>query len=163
MASGDTLLQFMPAASVAPSNYATFDTRGSHLVLDFDAATDEAVNFTAVMPRNYSGGGVTVRITWAASTATGGICRWQTAFESLDTQDIDSDGFATANSNGDTTNATSGQQTTTSIAHTAGAQMDSVIAGTPFRLKVNRDADGTTGTDSMTGDAELLMVEIIET
>jgi hypothetical protein len=41
--------------------------------------------------------------------------------------------------------------------------MDSVAAGEIFRLKITRDADGTSGTDDLTGDAELLGVEVKET
>ena len=41
--------------------------------------------------------------------------------------------------------------------------MDSLAANESFRLKVTRDADGTTATDDMAGDAELLRVIIKET
>ena len=57
----------------------------------------------------------------------------------------------------------SGQVVTCSIAFTDGAQMDSLSAGEAFRLKLRRDADGTSGTDDVTTDAELLLVEVKET
>lgn len=164
MASGNTLVIFSPQHNEPPASaYATPDTRNGHLVLDFDAATDEAVIFKGILPRSYTGGGLTVSIHWAATSATSGTCRWQAAFEAISGQDIDADGFASAQSAGSATNATSGIETITSITFTDGAQMDSLAAGGAFRLKINRDADGTTGTDDMTGDAELLVVEIKET
>lgn len=164
MASGNTLAVFTPLHNEPPASaFATVDTRNSHPVLDFDAAADESAVFTGVMPRHYGNGGITVKLVWAATSATSGTARWLTALERVIGQDIDSDGFATANSAGGTANGTSGIPTETEIAHTNGAEMDSVVAGDTFRLKVTRDADGTSGTDDMTGDAELIAVEIRET
>lgn len=164
MASGNTLNVFTPQQNEAPTaNYATLDTRNGHLVLDFDATTDESAVFKSILPRHYAGGGLTVSIHWTATSATSGSCRWQVQLEAISGQDIDSDGFASAQSNGGTANGTSGIETVTTVTFTDGAQMDSLAAGGAFRLKVTRDADGTSGTDDMTGDAELIAVEIKET
>ena len=167
MASGDTLLVFLPVNNQPPaSNSATFDTRNSHLVLDFDATTDEEAVFAAVMPRSYGGGGVTATIVWMASTATSGNCVWQAAFERHqdDTDDLDTDSFAAFQGSGAVAAPTaSGEAGYDTIAFTNGAQMDSVAVGESFRFKIRRDADDTSATDSMTGDAELLRVEIRET
>lgn len=165
MASGNTLVTFAAQDNEPPSaNYATPDYRNNHPVLDFDAATDESAVFSDILPQNYGGGGLTVILHWMASTATSGTTRWAVAIERDDAgTDLDSDSFATAQTVGTTAPATSGAPVTTSIAFTAGAQMDSLVAGEMFRLKVTRDADGTSGTDDMTGDAELKMVEIRET
>lgn len=165
MASGQSLLIFTPQHNEPPSSsYATPDTRNGHLVLDFDAAADESAIFKGILPRNYAGGGVTVTLHWGATSATSGTCRWATAFERVGAggQDIDSDSFASANSTGGTADGTSGKLTATSIAHASGGEMDSLAAGETFRLKVTRDADGTSGTDDMAGDAELWAVEIRE-
>lgn len=163
MASGDTLVVFTPGANMPPAtNYATLDTRNSRMTLDYDAAADESAVFRAVLPRNYAGGGITVNLIWMATSATSGSCRWQTSFERCNT-DQDSDSFATANSAGGTANATSGITTTTSIAHANGAEIDSAVVGDEVLVKVTRDADGTSGTDDMTGDAELVAVELKET
>lgn len=164
MASGNTLLVFTPHANEPPSaSFATFDTRNNHLVLDFDAAADENAIFAGVLPRNYAGGGITVYIHWAASTATSGDCIWNAAFERVGEgqQDIDSDGFASAQAGTATAPATSGNIDIQAITFTNGAQMDSIAVGEAFRLKITRDADN--GSDTMTGDAELLAVEIKET
>jgi hypothetical protein len=164
MASGNTLVVFGPNDNEPPSsNYATLDTRNLHPILDFDAATDESAVFSAVLPRHYGGGGITITLVWAATIATSGDVVWNTAIERMEAggTDIDADSFATANAATATTNATSGALTYTTIAHTSGAQMDSLAAGEAFRLKVTRDADN--GSDTMTGDAELVAIEIRET
>ena len=40
--------------------------------------------------------------------------------------------------------------------------MDGVLATELFRLKVTRDANGTTGTDDMAGDAQLIAVSVLQ-
>lgn len=155
-----SLLVLGPLGSEPPaSSYATLDLRNAHPVLDFDDTADESAVFTAVMPRGYAGGSVVVKLVWSATSAVTGSCRWQTSFERITGLDIDADSFATAKSAAGTANGTSGIPTETEITH-ASSEIDSVVAGDAFRLKVNRDADGTTGTDDMTGDAELIAVEI---
>ena len=164
MASGDTLLIFTPQANEpTTSNFATFDTRNNHLVLDFDDTTNESAVFSGVMPRNYTGTtGVTVYIHYAMTSATSGDIDWDIAFERIGDQqlDIDADSFATVQSVDNTTvPATSGYVDIVSIAFTDGAQMDSVAVGEAFRIKITRDATN----DTATGDAELLRIEIKET
>ena len=164
MASGDTLLIFTALHNEPPgTNYATFDSRNNHPCLDFDAATNESAVFRAIMPQHYAGGGVEVLLHWAASTDTTNThhCYWDAAFERIAAidLDVDADSFADANSvDTDHCDATSGKITITTIAFTAGADMDSVAAGEMFRLKLTRDA----ANDDMTGDAELYAVEIRE-
>ncbi len=164
MASGDTLLVFTALSGQPPaSNYATLDTRNTHLILDFDATTDETIYFGGVLPRNYGGNGVTVRICWMASTATSNDCVWAADWEAHpdDTFDLDGDGFAGPQTVTATAPSASGEVSYDDIAFTDGAQMDSLAAGESFRLKVYRDADN--GSDNMAGDAELLRVEVRET
>jgi hypothetical protein len=166
MASGDTLAVFTPYDNEPPSaNYATLDTRNQHPCLDFDGVTDEEAVFTGILPRNYAGGGVTVYLHVAFTSATSGNARWQVAFERMDDGglDLDADSFAAFNSAAGNPNATSGVMTLVTITFTNGAQMDNLAAGEMFRLKVRRDADGTSGTDDVTTDAELYGVEIKET
>lgn len=163
MASGDTLLTFTPLANQPPaSTYATLDTRNSHPVLDFDAAADEVAIFGDVLPRHYSGGGLTVTLIWLATSATSGNVVWSVAIERRDTgTDLDADSFASAQTATAAAPGTSGAPAYTTIAFTSGAQMDSLAAGEAFRLKVSRT--GSSGSDTMTGDAELLAVEVKET
>lgn len=163
MASGDTLLTFTPQCVEPPaSNFATPDTRNEHPVLDFDDTTNEFAVFRDVMPRHYAGGGVTIYLHYAMTSATALTIDWDAAFERIgdQQQDIDSDGFAAVQSVDNTTvPSTSGLVDIVSIPFTDGAQMDSVAAGEGFRLKVTRDAVS----DDAAGDAELLFVEIKET
>ena len=164
MASGNTLRTISPLANEPPSSaFATLDTRNGHPVLDFDASSDESAIFTCVLPRSYAGGGLTVYLHWAATSATSGDVVWNAAFERIGegSQDIDSDGFASAQAATATASGTSGNIDIQAITFTDGAQMDSVAVGESFRLKITRDADN--GSDTMTGDAELVAVEIKET
>ena len=163
MASGDTLMIFTPLANQPPAaNFATLDLRNSHPVLDFDAATDESAVFGGVLPRNYAGGGVNVIIAWMASSATANTCMWSAAWERHqdETDDLDSDSFASPNSNGGSAPTTNGTVQYTTIPFANGAAMDSLAVGESFRLKITRDADNAS--DTMTGDAELLRVEVQE-
>jgi len=164
MASGNTLLTFGPLHNEPPaSNAATFDTRNSHPCLDFDATTNESAVFSAVMPQHYAGTtGVTVYIHYSMSSAEANTVDWDAAFERIGDQqlDIDADDFAAVNSVDDTTvPGTTGLVDVVSIAFTNGADMDSVVAGELFRLKITRDA----ASDDAAGDAELHAVEIRET
>lgn len=167
MASGDFMARFHPHSGTYPtSNFATPDQRNGHPVLDFDASTDETVYFTNVLPANYAGGGLTVHLSVAASTATSGASRWQVNIERVNSggPDIDADSFSgTDGSVGITASGTSGIPTEGTTTHSSGANMDSLAAGEPYRLRVKRDADGTSGTDDMTGDAELVDCWITET
>ena len=163
MASGDTLAIFGPESGQPPaSNFATLDTRNGILVADFDASTDESLVFTGILPRNYAGGGLTVTGHVMHSSATSGTSRWTAEIERMNT-DEDSDSFAAAQSAACTASGTSGIISTFAITFTDGAQMDSLAAGEPFRIRITRDADGTTGTDDAAGDAELVALEIKET
>jgi hypothetical protein len=163
MATSDTLAIFTPLSNEPPtSNPATLDLRNLHPVLDFDTTTGETAIFTGVMPRNYAGGGVTVYVHWAATSATSGTIGWLIGFERINdgALDIDADGFAADNTvTAATTSATSGIVTITNTTFTDGADMDSVTAGDSFRLKITRDV----GNDDAAGDAELLAVEVKET
>ena len=169
MASGDTLLTFVPAGAlveVSKSGSGTLDARNNHPVVDL--ALTETCRFEGVMPRHYDGGGgtpigVTVYLHYAMSTATGNDIKLETAFERIgdQQQDIGVDGFATAQPTGDVpVPATSGLVDIVTTTHTNGTQMDSVAGGEAFRLQVTRVA--VTGTDA-TGDLELLAVEVKET
>lgn len=166
MASGDTLLVFTPYHNEPPSvSFATLDLRNSRPVLDFDGSADEEAVFSAILPRRYSGGGLTVTTYWSFTSATSGNLRVQAAIERIDASslDIDTDSFASFQSVGVTAPGTSGQIIAGSVTFTSGAQMDSLAAGEMFRLKIRRDADGTSGTDDIATDAELVGIEIKET
>lgn len=148
-----TALDNQPPAS----GFATLDTRNSIAVLDFDDTTEESGVFVGCVPDNFVdfGLGISVRIHWMATTATSGNCRWGVQFENMNT-DADTDSFSVAVSGHSATNATNGIPTTTTITSTS---IDSLSVGSFFRLKVYRAAGDATN-DTMTGDAELIAVEL---
>ena len=137
------------------SGFATLDTRNSIAVLDFDDASTESAVFVGIMPEAASlGSGLIVSLRWMATTATSGNVRWSVAFERCNT-DLDSDSFDTAAAATEATNATSGVPTTSNITITT---IDSIAAMDLFRVRVQRL--GGDGADTMSGDAELIAVEI---
>lgn len=167
-AGGDAapFLQWTALGNHPPASaYATIDTRNSHPVLDFDGSTDEEAIFAGVLPTGYAGGGLTCEVFCAFTSATSGSVRWQAAIERIDASslDIDADNAAAYQSAGGTAPGTSGQIIKVAITFTDGAQMDSLAAGEAFRLRIRRDADGTSGTDDITTDSELLRVVLRET
>ncbi len=124
------------------------------------ADANETANFVSVLPKHYAGGDLAVKLHWMATSATSGNVRWSAAFERLEANgpDLDSNGFQTAAETNGAANATSGKVTVTSLTLTA---LDGAAAGDAFRIAVTRVAtDGTH--DTMTGDAELLAVELVE-
>jgi hypothetical protein len=144
------------------ASYATLDTRNAHPVLDFDAGSDESAVFRGILSPWYRGGGVNVKLIWAATSATAGNVIWSVSWERIPQSglDIDADSFATAVTASAAADGVSGETTETVISFSDGAAMDSVAAGEMFRLKVMRDADN--GSDTMTADAELLAVVLTE-
>jgi len=153
-----TLTYFTALNNQPPaSGFATLDTRNSIAVLDFDDTASESGVFVGILPENAAlASGVNVRIHWAATTATSGTCRWGVQFEKM-TSDMDIDSFdTTVAESGSVTNATAGIPTVTQISCTG---LDSLSAGDLFRILVYRDSADTVN-DTMTGDAELVAVEL---
>lgn len=142
--------------------FATIDTRNAHPVLDFDASSNEYTAWTGVLPSGYAGGGVNVKIIWTATSATSGNVVWEAGFERIPSSglDIDADSWATGVSATAAADPVSGETVETTIALSHGAQMDSLAAGELFRFYLQRTA--ASGSDTMTGDAEVLMVFITE-
>lgn len=165
MASGDDLAtlgqnDFYPPPSGTAA--AQPDVRNGHPIWDFDAATEESIDTESIMPATYDGGGIYIDIYWMASTATSGTCRWLAQLErhQEDAQDLDSDGFASAQSAEEAPASAAGEIQVSRISFTDGAQMDSVVAGDHYRLRVARDSDHAN--DTMSGDAEVIAVRVIE-
>lgn len=143
------------------SNFATLDTRNGHPVLDFDTTTQESAIWTRSLPAEYGGGGITVYIWCALTSATSGTVGWLVSIERIDASglDIDSDSFATAQTvTAVTVPGTSGQVLKMSINISDGANMDSLAAGELFRIRIARDVTN----DTAAGDAELLRWEMVE-
>lgn len=162
-ASGQTLLTFGPLDNEPPSsNYATLGTRNGHPILQFDATTGWSAVFTAVMPFSYSNAtGITIYIASSLASATSGTLGYLVSLERMDgALDIDADSFgATTTVTATTVPGTSGFPHIHAVAVTKGANMDSVVAGDVFRLKITRDV----ANDTATGNSEILGIMIAET
>jgi len=152
-----TLAVFTPRHSSPPATlFATLDTRNSVAVLDFDADSIESAIFPSIIPEAADlASGLSVRITWMATTATTGNVRWRVALERGNT-DLDADSYDTAAEGNGAANGTSGIPTTTSISLST---IDNVAVGEPYRIRISRvgsDVDN----DTMLQDAELIAVEV---
>lgn len=162
MASGNTLCTFYPCDNEPPSsNPATNDWRNGHPVLDFDPTTQEIAIFSAILPRNYAGGGITAYVHWS-SDSTSNTVGWDISIERIGDaqQDVDSDGFASAQTvTAATVPGTSGNVKITNVAISDGANIDSIAVGELFRVRVRRDV----ANDSSTGDANFHALELKET
>lgn len=155
-----TIALFRPANNEPPaSNYATLDTRNSHLLLDFDTTTQEAAVFKGRIPEGVSlANGVTVYIQWAASSATSGTIGWDVAWERIvdGGLDIDGDSFGAAQTvTASTVPGTSGVTKVTSVAFSQAQLPASLAPGDAYRLRIRRDV----ANDTATGDAKLFIVE----
>lgn len=160
MATTNTVAVLMPYANEPPaSNYATLDVRNAQPCLDFDPATDESAIWSFVVPSHYAAGGFTLILHWAFTTDTMNQAYIEASVE-RGTTDKDADSFATVSHGAAGANGTSGIETKQTLVI---ANMDSIVAGDHVRLKISRDANGTNGVDSATGDAELFAVEVRET
>jgi len=164
MASGDTLPILTAHQAISPASAgAPHSSRNLHPIMVFDDTTNWSTIFTCIMPQNYAATtGVTVYLHYSMATATADTVDWDVSFERIGDQqlDVDGDSFAAVNSVDNTTvPGTAGLVDVVNVPFTAGADMDSVVKGELFRLKVTRDAVS----DDATGNAELHAVEIRET
>jgi len=129
-------------------------------VLDFDASTSEFAQFAVTFPKSWNGGTVTFIPTWSPSNTDTGNCIWSLS------------GLSVAE--GETADtAFSGAQTSTDagIGTVEDIQMGPVssaitIAGTiadgnQVFFQLERDADN--GSDTFTGDARLLGIQLFYT
>lgn len=161
MASGETLCRFTPQCNEPPTaNWATLDTRNGRAVLDF--ALTEIGIFSSIWPPNYSGLGVTVYLHYCMEVDIADDIKLEVSFERIgQVLDIDGDSFAAAQDTGDiVVPGTCGLVDIVSVAFTDGAQIDGILAGEAFRLKVERVA--VAGVDAG-DDLELVAIEIKET
>jgi len=160
MASGDAVVQVLqiipPGASAA-----TIDTRAGGstpaealLVYDFDASSDEYMDFLCKL-EGYGSGGLTFTLPWSASSATTGQVRWEIAIRRFadDAEDLDGAHTYDYNAVSDTAPSASGEISYPTVTFTDGADMDSWADGELAIVRVHRDFDHAD--DGMTGDAEL--------
>jgi hypothetical protein len=146
-------------ASAFPAYVKTNGTNFPVSGLAFDAAADEAA-FWKFKAANYGSGNLTVDIYWYADTAsTNDVifdCQIAAITPNTDTQDVETDGLATANSVTDTHLGTTGQrlhQATITVSN-----LDSLAANDMVWLRLNRDANNAS--DTMAGDCIVVLVTI---
>jgi peroxiredoxin len=142
------------------SHHARLGWRNQHQILRFDANTRKHTIFRARLPQQYAGNGIELNLHYSMATAIAGNVKWGAAFERIPDSglDIDGDDFAPFNYRDIEVPAVSGNVGIAKIRFIHGTDMDSVIAGDLFRVKIIRDAEA----DVATGDAELHTVEVRE-
>lgn len=155
-----TLAVFTPLDNQPPATtYAVLGNRNNHATLEFDNTTNWDAIFTGVLSRSYVGGNVVVAIAWAALSGTSGNVGWQGSFERLNAanHNLDTDAFATAQtSSADACNGTNGKLTVSTITFTS-SQIDGVVAGDAFRLRLRRD---TSVASNLAARAQVVGVEL---
>jgi hypothetical protein len=122
--------------------------------LAFDAASDEEA-FFELIASEYGSGNVTVDVHWYADTASSGVVRWGVSIAVItpntDTQDVETDSFATEATFDDTHLGTTGQrhhQATITV-----SSLDSLQADDYVVMRIRRI--GSHANDTMAGDAIL--------
>lgn len=149
------------SAEFPSSNFPALLLSNRRPVLAFDASTDETAYWSFIAPQGLTGT-ITLVITYAMASATSGTVGFQAQIEAItdgDSTDTDATtSFDSVNNSASTTvPGTAGYIDQISITMT---NADSMAAADYCRLSINRDADGSAITDSATGDAYVLLVEL---
>lgn len=152
----------LPLAAEPPESgtFPEIVTVNGRPALAFDASADETARWTLVAAAGWTGT-ITLVVSYIMASATSGAVRVQAQVEAVsdgDTIDLDATtSFDTANSAGATVPGTAGQIDQLSITLT---NNDSSAAADYLRISLNRDADGTSGTDDAAGDCYVLACEL---
>lgn len=142
----------LPATSNGSSLKIVTVGSNSFFVQDFDAATDQSCAWRIPLQATPSGT-VTGKFRGIMASATSGTVQLQVQISAItpgDTTDIDTTlSLDTADGGGTTVPGTAGYEFEISftISHT-----DSMVAGDMVMVVFNRDADGTSGSDTATGN-----------
>jgi len=155
--------RFTPLDNQPPTSaYATLDTRTSGVaVLDYDQAALESAIFVGCLPEAaVTTSGLKVRLAWTADTVTNtDAVVWAIQWQKIDTAtDLDADAFSNTVTATAAASGTAGVPVITEITITGTANLDSIVAGDFYRIKISRD--GTNASDTLTNDACLVAVEI---
>jgi hypothetical protein len=144
------------------TNYATLGLRNRFPVLQFDDTADESIVFSPLMPQAYNSGDIKLILRTSGATAISGAAKVSVALERIGDgqQDIDSDGFTDYHGQVVSIPAISGHVNDTEVKFSSGVDMDSIVAGEKFRVKVTRF--GSDGNDDMSGDLELHNIDLVE-
>lgn len=162
MASGDTLARFGPLNLEPPASNPARLTEDSENRAMLDLAVDEIAIFADVFPAHYGGGGLTLEVHYAMSSATANNIALRANIERRnDGLLLTSTSYGPDNDVDD--HAVPGAARTMDVATitvTDGAYMDLLAAGDAYALKLTRITP--TGA-SAAGDLELFEVHVQET
>lgn len=164
MASGDTILTLTPQTSTPtatlaapPSLISGASTPGELIpVVTFDNATQQYIDFYAIIPKYYGGGGLTCRVDLRSDDTTSSI-RMGIAFRRIeDTDDLDTTSHSyDYNEVSISSPATVGTGNSGEITFTDGADMDNVTFEDYCIVRVTRNVshgdDGNAGLAQVTG------------
>ena len=160
-----TYATFTPLDNQPPTGttgFATLDTRTAGVaVLDFDSTALESAIFVGCLPEAaVTTNGLKVRLAWTADTVTNtDAVVWAIQWQKIDTAtDLDTDAFSNTVTATAAASGTAGVPVITEITITGTANLDSLVAGDFYRVKISRD--GTNASDALTNDACLVAVEI---
>ena len=127
----------------------------------FDGGSTNETIYANFRAYNYASGNLTVDIEWYADTATTGNvvfgCAISVITPNTDSQDIETDAFATANTVQDSHIGTTGQRL--HRATITVSNLDSLAADDNVNIQIYRDASDTVN-DTMSGDAIITNVTV---
>jgi hypothetical protein len=156
-----TLATFTPEQAELPlASFMTYAMRNGHRVLEALAGTAEYTVFSGVLPRAYAGGRIICTVHWLAKTAVTGTTGWDISFEreNAANHDLDVDAWiSTVPTPLFTVDAISGNVMSASITVAPNADLERLVAGDAFRLRVRNLSAGTA-----TGNTQLVAVELRE-
>lgn len=148
----------MPVPSVTLPELKSAGTNITVESYSFDAAGTEGIQFVVPYVPAYGSGNITAKILWYGDSATSGDVVWGVSIACLtpetDSQDIETDAWATENTVTDSHLGTTAQRL-----HTASvtvSNLDSITTGDYLAVRVQRL--GGNGSDTMSGDAQLVGV-----
>lgn len=152
-----------PSTLYAPLGFLAAAT-GLRPYRSFDGTTNWSMIWTGIMPGNYNAVSTKVRVwgTMSAGNAGTKVIKLEAQFERCESGVVlgaAGNDFAAAQSSETTVNNTAGTEFICDVSFTAGAQMDSVVAGDLFRLRVVRN-NTTSGTNA-TGAFRMLAAAVI--
>jgi len=128
-------------------------------VADFDASTDQSLQYTARLPAQYSGGSIDARVVWLAA-ATSGSAGWCVQLIKVSDAATDDPAFPAQASGNCTSDAAKGTTLQTNVATISGVTCSSCAGGDLLHIKLSRDADGSAVTDDMTGNGRAIGLEL---
>jgi len=162
MASGNTLCVFLPQSHMPPATSGpVFNLRNAQLVLEFANGSNLSALFRFILPRNYSGNGLTITIYWVTKTSTAGTALWGASIERNNPgSSITGDNFGAEVTQATGAPGTSGLVASTSINLPNGVGISNLQAGEAYRLKVRRL---TNGVSDISDPCQVIAIEIKET